>query len=74
MDSREDPCADPGFLSGEEGPGPTARIKDPHMGPIHTFVHACMHTNTHMHVHMLAHTHTHTHTHRHMNVLAQADG
>ena len=38
MDSRADPCADPGFLSGEGGPGPTARIQDQHMGPIHTYV------------------------------------
>ena len=36
MDSRADPCADLGFLSEEWGPGPTARIQDPHMGPIHT--------------------------------------
>ena len=42
MDNRADPGVDPGFLSGEGGPGPTARIQDPHMGPIHTYVH--MHT------------------------------
>ena len=72
MDSRADPCADPGFLSGEGGPGPTARIKDPHMGPIHTYVHACMHAYTHMHAH--THARTLAHTHRHVNVLAQADG
>ena len=40
------------------GPGPTARIQDLHMGPIHTYV--CIHT--------------YACTDRHMNVLAQADG
>ena len=30
------------FLSGKWGPGPTARIQDPHIGPIHTYVRACM--------------------------------
>ena len=39
MDSRADPRADPGlFVRGEGGPGPTARIQDLHMGPIHTYV------------------------------------
>ena len=46
------------FLSGGGGPGPTARIQDPHMGPIHTYV--CIHT--------------YAFTDRHMNVLAHADG
>ena len=54
MDSRADPCADPGSLSGEGGPGPTARIKDPHMGPIHTYVHAYTHTCTHARTHTQA--------------------
>ena len=52
------------------GPGPTARIQDPHMGPIHTYLHACMsacmHTHTHIHIYAC--------TDRHMNVHAQADG
>ena len=54
------------FCHGDGGSGPTARIQDPHMGPIHTYVrtYACTHT----------HTHTHTCTGRHMNVHAQAEG
>ena len=59
----EAPGADQGFLSGGGGgggggPGPTARIQNPHMGPIHTYV--CIHT--------------YAFTDRHMNVFAQADG
>ena len=68
-DGWTDPCADPGFLSVEGGPGPTASLQDPHMGPIHTYVRTRTHPRTH--------THTHTHvqtTDRHMNVHAQADG
>ena len=55
------------FCQEKGGPGPTARIQDPHMGPIHTCVrmHARTHTRTH--------THTHVCTDRHMNVHAQAD-
>ena len=60
MDSRADPCSDPGFSSGEEGPGPMAA----HV--TNTYVRACMHAYTR--------THTHMHTHRHVNVHAQADG
>ena len=55
------PGSDPGFfVRGGGGPGPTARIQDPHchMGPIHTYV--CIHT--------------YAFTDRGMNVLAQADG
>ena len=68
-DGWTDPCADPGFLSVEGGPGPTASLQDPHMGPIHAYVRTRTHAPTH--------THTHTHvqkTDRHMNVHAQADG
>ena len=64
-DGWTDPCADPGFLSVEGGPGPTASLQDPHMGPIHTYVRTRTHTPTHTHVQK---------TDRHMNVHAQADG
>ena len=59
MDSRADPWVDTGFLSGEGGPGPTARIQDPHMGPIHRIrtnvtlrncVHACVRTHIHTYI------------------------
>ena len=64
MDSRADPGADPGFFFRGWGgsPGPMARIQDPHMGPIHTYV--CIQTNIH----------TCACTDRHMNVHTQADG
>ena len=45
------PCADPGFLSVEGGPGPTASLQDPHMGPIHTYVRTRTHARTHAHTH-----------------------
>ena len=64
-DGWTDPCADPGFLSVEGGPGPTASLLDPHMGPIHTYVRTRTHARTHTHVQT---------TDRHMNVHAQADG
>ena len=69
-DGWTDLCTDPGFLSVEGGPGPTASLQDPHMGPyIPMNVHARTHPRTH------AHTHTHVQTtDRHMNVHAQADG
>ena len=51
------------YQGGGGGQGPTARIQDPHMGPIHT--HARARTD--------AHTHTFACTDRHMNVHAQAD-
>ena len=51
MDGRADPCADPGFFvgggGGGGGQGPTARIQDPHMRPIHTRTHAERHMNVH---------------------------
>ena len=53
-DGWTDPCADPGFLSVEGGPGPTVSLQDPHMGPIHTYVRTRTHPPTH------ARTHTHT--------------
>ena len=57
-DGWTDPCADPGFLSVEGGPGPTASLQDPHMGPIHTYVRTRTHAPTH------ARTHAHTHMYR----------
>ena len=68
MDSQADPCAELGFfVTGRGGgPGPTARIQDQHMGPIHMYVHTYIHTH--------ARTHANTCTGRHMNVHAQADG
>ena len=48
-DGWTDPCADPGFLSVEGGPGPTASLQDPHMGPIHTYIPTRMHAPTHSH-------------------------
>ena len=69
MDSWADLCADQEFLSQAGGPGTTARIQDPHMGPIHTYVriHACMHTYIHTHVQtgtlcMFMHRQTDRHT------------
>ena len=52
------------FLSGGGGggPGPTARIQDPHMGPIHTYVR------------IQTYIRTYACTDRHMNVHAHADG
>ena len=78
MDSRADLCADPGFLSGEGGPGPTARIQDPHMGPIHrnkrtyvrTYVsiHPCMHCHSQKYTCMHSCIHnTYIHTYIHMH-------
>ena len=46
-DGWTEPCADPGFFSVEGGPGPTASLQDPHMGPIHTYVPTRTHTHTH---------------------------
>ena len=72
-DGWTDPCADPGFLSVEGGPGPTASLQDPHMGPIRTYVRTRTHARTHPRTHARTHTHVQT-TDRHMNVHAQADG
>ena len=63
MDGWTDPCPDPGFLSVEGGPGPTASLQDPHMGPIHTYVRI----RTHAHVQttdtwMFMHRQTDRHT------------
>ena len=63
IDSRADPCADPYFLSGEGDPGPTARIQDPHMGQIRTYIHTYIHTYacTKRHL-MFVHRQTDRHT------------
>ena len=65
MDSRADPGADPGFLSvgggGGWGPGPTARIQDPHMVPIHTYV-CYIHTHVQTGTCMFLHRQTDGHT------------
>ena len=53
-------------MSGEGGPGPTARIQDPHMGSLHTYVRTYLHIHTYMH----AYIHTYACTDRHMNVEA----
>ena len=58
---------DTGFLSGGGGgQGPTARIQDPHMGPIHTHARARTHTHIHTHVQtdtwMFMHRQTNGHT------------
>ena len=51
----------------------TARIQDPHMGPISTYVHmrACVRTYVRTYVH--TYVHTYACKDRHMNVHAQAD-
>ena len=67
MDSRADPGVDRGFFVsvcvGGGGPGPTARIQDPHMGTLHTYVR-----------YISIYIYTYACTDRHMNVHAQADG
>ena len=67
MDSGADPGAQiQNLLSGVGGvgggPGPTARIQDPHIGPTRT------HTHTHTYIH------THVQPDRQVNVHAHADG
>ena len=80
MDSRADPdtawsrifCQGGG---GGGGPGPTARIQDPHMGPIRT--HARTHARARAHTHTHTHTHIHTYIHTYINMYRQtheADG
>ena len=66
MDSWADPWADTGFLSGEGGPGLTARIQDPHIGPVHrirTYVLACVRACVRAHTHTQTHTPTQTDRH-----------
>ena len=58
IDSQADPGADPGlFVRGEGGPGPTARIQDPHMGPIHMYVRTHTYIGLHTYIHRPTYVH-----------------
>ena len=58
MDSQADPWAELGFFvtggGGGVHPGPTVRIQDPHMGPMHTQMHTHNHTHTITHTQLLS--------------------
>ena len=55
MDSQADPCVELGIFvtgGGIRGPGPTARIQDPHMGHTHAQAHECSCTGRQIDIHV----------------------